>query len=226
MAPDPWLPLYDAACQAAQETAEKIQERNRCQRNGESSAKLNVIIRSSLQNLREKIDQLKELLLRAVSTHQITQLEGDRRQNLVDDLLTRQKQLQASYKNEGTEPDVTRSSLMTGGVKRGITNPWLLEESEETRGLGFDDLRQQQQRIIEEQDAGLDALSSIISRQKQMGQEIGNELDEQNGADTVQGVCSVWISEVDGVCRSFPSSERGGRSSHRQSLPEHQSGEV
>ncbi|KAM6317552.1 syntaxin-8 isoform 2-T2 [Podargus strigoides] len=180
MAPDPWLPLYDAACQAAQETAEKIQERNRCQRNGESSAKLNVIIRSSLQNLREKIDQLKELLLRAVSTHQITQLEGDRRQNLVDDLLTRQKQLQASYKNEGTEPDVTRSSLMTGGVKRGITNPWLLEESEETRGLGFDDLRQQQQRIIEEQDAGLDALSSIISRQKQMGQEIGNELDEQN----------------------------------------------
>nr|1GL2_D Chain D, SYNTAXIN 8 [Rattus norvegicus] len=33
---------------------------------------------------------------------------------------------------------------------------------------------------MQEQDAGLDALSSIISRQKQMGQEIGNELDEQN----------------------------------------------
>ncbi|NXW05095.1 STX8 protein, partial [Fregetta grallaria] len=174
------LSLHDAACRVAQEIAENIQERNRYQRNGESSAKLNVIIRSSLQNLGEKIDQLKDLLLRAVSTHQITQLEGDRRQNLVDDLLTRQKQLQASYKNEGTEPDVIRSSLMTGGVKRGVTNPWLLEESEETRGLGFDDLRQQQRRIIEEQDAGLDALSSIISRQKQMGQEIGNELDEQN----------------------------------------------
>ncbi|XP_052663169.1 syntaxin-8 isoform X2 [Harpia harpyja] len=185
MALDPWLSLYGAAGQIAQEIAEKIQERNRCQRNGESSAKLNVIIRSLLQNLREKIDQLKDLLLRAVSTHQITQLEGDRRQNLVDDLLTRQKQLQASYKNEGTEPDVIRSSLMTGGVKRGVTNPWLLEESEETRGLGFGDLRQQQRRIIEEQDAGLDALSSIISRQKQMGQEIGNELDEQNGADTL-----------------------------------------
>ncbi|NXW56424.1 STX8 protein, partial [Eurystomus gularis] len=174
------LSRYDAACQIAQEIAEKIQERNRYQRNGESSAKLNVMIRSSLQSLKEKIDQLKDLLLRAVSTHQITQLEGDRRQNLVDDLLTRQKQLQASYQNEGTETDVIRSSLMTGGVKRGVTNPWLLEESEETRGLGFDDLRQQQRRIIEEQDAGLDALSSIISRQKQMGQEIGNELDEQN----------------------------------------------
>uniref|UniRef100_A0A8C6ZPC1 Syntaxin-8 n=1 Tax=Nothoprocta perdicaria TaxID=30464 RepID=A0A8C6ZPC1_NOTPE len=179
-ATQPWLLMYDATCQAAHEVAEKIQERNRCQRNGESATKLNVAIRSSLQSLKERIDQLKDLLLRAVSTHQITQLEGDRRQNLVDDLLTRHRQLQASYKNEGPEPDVIRSSLMTGGVKRGVTNPWLLEEPEETRGLGFDDIRQQQRRIIQEQDAGLDALSSIISRQKQMGQEIGNELDEQN----------------------------------------------
>lgn len=38
---------------------------------------------------------------------------------------------------------------MTGGVKRGVTNPWLVEEPEETRGLGFGDLRQQQRRIIE-----------------------------------------------------------------------------
>ncbi|XP_032932621.1 syntaxin-8 isoform X1 [Catharus ustulatus] len=178
--PCPRLPLLAAARQLAQDIAEKIQERNRCQRSGESSAKVNVAIRTSLQSLREKIEQLRELLLRAVSTRQITQLEGDRRQNLVDDLLTRHRQLEASYRNEGPEPDMSRSSLMAGGAKRGITNPWLLEESEETRGLGFDELRQQQRRIIEEQDAGLDALSSIISRQKQMGQEIGNELDEQN----------------------------------------------
>lgn len=31
------------------------------------------------------------------------------------------------------------------------------------------------------QDAGLDALAVVISRQKIMGQEIGNELEEQNG---------------------------------------------
>lgn len=35
------------------------------------------------------------------------------------------------------------------------------------------------------QDAGLDALAAVISRQKQMGQEIGNELDEQNGKDVM-----------------------------------------
>uniref|UniRef100_A0A8D2IVI9 Syntaxin-8 n=1 Tax=Varanus komodoensis TaxID=61221 RepID=A0A8D2IVI9_VARKO len=180
MAPDPWLSLYDSACHTAQELAEKIQERNRYQRNGESTAKLNVTAKSLLQNLKEKTDRLKDLLLHSVSTRQITQLEGDRRQNLVDNLLTRHQQLQASFKNEGIEPDVIRSSLMAGGIGRGVTNPWLVEEPEETRGLSFHDIQKQQQSIIEEQDAGLDALSSILARQKQMGQEIGNELEEQN----------------------------------------------
>ncbi|XP_019610797.2 syntaxin-8 isoform X1 [Rhinolophus sinicus] len=180
MAPDPWFSTYDSTCQIAQEIAEKIQQRNQYERNGESTTKLTVTIRALLQNLKEKIALLKDLLLRAVSTHQITQLEGDRRQNLLDDLVTRERLLLASFKNEGAEPDLIRSSLMTGGAKRGVPNPWLLEEPEETRGLGFDEIRQQQQKIIQEQDAGLDALSSIISRQKQMGQEIGNELDEQN----------------------------------------------
>ncbi|XP_030063963.1 syntaxin-8 isoform X2 [Microcaecilia unicolor] len=180
MAPEPWLSMYDATCQLAQDIAEKIHERNRCQRRGENPVKVNMVIRNLLQNLKEKVEHLKDSLLRAVSTRQITQLEGDRRQNLVDDLLTRERQLQAAYKNEVTEPDVIRSSLMTGGGNHGVSNPWLLEEPEETRGLGFGEIRQQQQRIIAEQDAGLDALSSILSRQKQMGQDIGNELDEQN----------------------------------------------
>ncbi|XP_029456184.1 syntaxin-8 isoform X2 [Rhinatrema bivittatum] len=214
MAPDPWLATYDVTCHLAQDIAEKIHERNRCQRRGENPAKVNMALRTLLQNLKEKIEYLKDSLLRAVSTRQITQLEGDRRQNLVDDLLTREKQLQASYKNEGTEPDLIRSSLMTGKCHHGVSNPWLLEEPEETRGLGFGEIRQQQQRIIadccllhnssqgvrfstinmerkdqrthrgkgqkREQDAGLDALSSVLSRQKQMGQDIGNELDEQN----------------------------------------------
>ncbi|XP_033040458.1 syntaxin-8 isoform X1 [Trachypithecus francoisi] len=180
MAPDPWFSTYDSTCQIAQEIAEKIQQRNQYERKGEKAPKLTVTIRALLQNLKEKIALLKDLLLRAVATHQITQLEGDRRQNLLDDLVTRERLLLASFKNEGAEPDLIRSSLMSEEAKRGAPNPWLFEEPEETRGLGFDEIRQQQQKIIQEQDAGLDALSSIISRQKQMGQEIGNELDEQN----------------------------------------------
>ncbi|KAB0362900.1 hypothetical protein FD754_007056 [Muntiacus muntjak] len=152
--PEPLFSTYDSTCQIAQEIAEKVQQRNQYERNGENTTKLTVTIRALLQKLKEKIALLKDLLLRAVATHQM-------------------------------------SSLMTGGAKRGAPNPWLLEEPEETRGLGFDEIRQQQQKIIQEQDAGLDALSSIISRQKQMGQEIGNELDEQNVAEVPYYITSL-----------------------------------
>lgn len=38
---------------------------------------------------------------------------------------------------------------MSEETKRGTPNPWLCEEPEETRGLGFDEIRQQQQKIIQ-----------------------------------------------------------------------------
>lgn len=43
------------------------------------------------------------------------------------------------------------------------------------------DMRQQQLRILNDQDEGLDNLSKIISRQKQLAIRIGDEVEEQNG---------------------------------------------
>ncbi|XP_053711838.1 syntaxin-8-like [Synchiropus splendidus] len=183
MSQDTWLQNYDATCRLAQEVAENIHERNRQQRTGGNPAKINMTLRASLQKLKQNIAQLKESLLRASSSRRIMQSEADRRQNLIDDLLTREKQLIATFKGESTDPQTTRSTLMSGmpQTSSGVAaNPWLVNESEETRGLSVGEIKQQQQRIIEAQDAGLDALAAVISRQKIMGQEIGNELDEQN----------------------------------------------
>uniref|UniRef100_A0A8C0SG64 Syntaxin-8 n=2 Tax=Canis lupus familiaris TaxID=9615 RepID=A0A8C0SG64_CANLF len=105
MAPDPWFSTYDSTCQIAQEIAEKIQQQNQYERNGENTIRLTVTIRTLLQNLKEKIAFLKDLLLNAVSTHQITQLEGDQRQNLLDELITRERLLVASFKNEDSSID-------------------------------------------------------------------------------------------------------------------------
>ncbi|XP_048055518.1 syntaxin-8 isoform X1 [Megalobrama amblycephala] len=181
MSQDFWLQNYDAACRLAQEIAENIHERNRQQRTGGNTAKLNMTLRASLQKLKQNIAQLRETLNRAAAQRQILQAEADRRQNLVDDLATRETRLNASFKGDLTEAEPSRSSLMAGGYGSGpAVNPWLVNEPEETRGLGFGEIKQQQQQIIEAQDAGLDALAAVISRQKQMGQDIGNELDEQN----------------------------------------------
>ncbi|KAF3687517.1 Syntaxin-8 [Channa argus] len=182
MSQDPWLQNYDATCRLAQEIAENIHERNRQQRTGGNPAKINMTLRASLQKLKQNIAQLKEGLLRTSSSRRIMQSEADRRQNLIDDLLTREKHLNATFKGDLTEPQPSRQLMAGGaGASGGVTaNPWLVDESDETRGLTFGEIKQQQQRIIETQDAGLEALAAVISRQKTMGQEIGNELDEQN----------------------------------------------
>ncbi|XP_056315806.1 syntaxin-8 isoform X1 [Danio aesculapii] len=181
MSKDLWLENYDAACRLAQEIAENTHERNRQQRTGGNPAKLNMTLRASLQKLKQNIAQLRETLNRAAAQRHIMQAEADRRQSLVDDLATRETRLNASFKGDITEAEPSRSSLMAGGNGSGsAVNPWLINESEETKGLSFGEIKHQQQQIIEAQDAGLDALASVLSRQKQMGQEIGNELDEQN----------------------------------------------
>nr|XP_046266466.1 syntaxin-8 [Scatophagus argus] len=183
MSQDLWLQNYDATCRLAQEIAENINERNRQQRTGGNPAKINMTLRASLQKLKQNIGQLKDGLLRASSARRIMQSEADRRQNLIDNLLTREKQLNATFRGDNTEPEPSRSTLMAeaAGVSRGgAANPWLINETEETRGLTIGEIKQQQQHIIEAQDAGLDALAAVISRQKIMGQEIGNELDEHN----------------------------------------------
>lgn len=44
-----------------------------------------------------------------------------------------------------------RSTLMAegGGAGGGASNPWLVNETEETRGLTFGEIKEQQQQIIE-----------------------------------------------------------------------------
>ncbi|XP_042610991.1 syntaxin-8-like isoform X3 [Cyprinus carpio] len=150
-------------------------------------------LRASLQKLKQNIAQLRETLNQTSAQRRIMQAEANRRQTLVDDLATRETRLNASFKGDLLEAEPSRSSLMTGGNGSGPAgNPWLVNESEETRGLSFGEIKHHQQQIIEAQDAGLDALAAVISRQKQMGQEIGNELEEQNETSHQWRICLSW----------------------------------
>lgn len=178
-ASDSWLAQHEATCRMTQDIAENIQERNRQQRTGGNPAKVSVTIRLSLQNLNRDIGRLRDGLLRAASSNFITQREAERRQSLLDELETKDRQLHTMFSgNGGGTTDSARMGLLGGGATG--ASSWLEEEPEDTRGRSFADLRQQQKSIIQEQDAGLEVLSSIIARQKQMGHAIGNELETQN----------------------------------------------
>lgn len=56
--------------------------------------------------------------------------------------------------------------------------------SSRAKNVTVDDLRKQQTKILENQDEGLEALSKVISRQKNLALRIGDEVDDQNGKNS------------------------------------------
>ncbi|OZJ04755.1 hypothetical protein BZG36_01835 [Bifiguratus adelaidae] len=64
--------------------------------------------------------------------------------------------------------------------RRVFGNPNALKETPQTMGLDNDQLLQLQNQMMDDQDAQVEQFSSILTRQKQIGLAIGDELDEQN----------------------------------------------
>ncbi|XP_052791138.1 syntaxin-8-like [Mya arenaria] len=171
---DSWLLDYDRCAQLGQDIMEKITERNKHNRTSKPYTKLSAQVRSSMKQFSGDVEKLKNGLIRATSSYHITQREVDRRQGMMDKLITKEKHLETAFRNEGGE---SRAGLMAGGSD----DPWgVREEPAEFHGIGNMGLRDHQQQIIREQDRGLDALSNVISRQKNMALDIGNEVGQQN----------------------------------------------
>nr|CAD7448174.1 unnamed protein product [Timema bartmani] len=87
-----------------------------------------------------------------------------------------------------TASEMLRSNLMQrpGPVFADMgTTGWGTDEPEDDRTqseqhMSVNELRQHQQRMVKDQNEGLEILSKVISRQKEIAQTIGNEVDIQN----------------------------------------------
>ncbi|XP_063850447.1 syntaxin-8-like isoform X2 [Scylla paramamosain] len=69
-----------------------------------------------------------------------------------------------------------------GGAPQGAGWGWGVEEEEgeDTRHLTTSQMREEQQRLIQEQDRGLEALSTVVSHQRRIASAIGTEVEQQN----------------------------------------------
>lgn len=161
-----------------QDIMEKINERNQRRRNGGNYNKVQSDVRIMLKTFSRDLNNLKQSLLRASSSYHVTEREIDRRQSMLDQLITKEKQMTAAFQQEAGQSDYGRSSLLATDPRGRDTNPF--DEPEPDSNVSIDDMRRQQQQIIAEQDQGLEALSGIIQRQKFMGQAISDEVDLQN----------------------------------------------
>ncbi|XP_046855385.1 syntaxin-8-like [Xenia sp. Carnegie-2017] len=182
MAGDTWVLECKSAEDLACDIMEKLNEKNRLKRSGANCSKVDTQCRLMLQNYTKELQRLKDELRRASSSYFITDREAERRQDMIDQLVTREKRLKAAFSQESAQSDYGRGSLLGTGSSFSVpSDPWSTDvESDDTRNKGINELRQQQQQMIAEQDRGLDALSEAIQRQKVIGNVIMNEVDDQN----------------------------------------------
>jgi len=119
--------------------------------------------------------EIKNLLsgLDGVPGGSLTPWERERRVRLCEGLQSSLQKVMAEFKGD--------SSRVTGQVADLGTTGWGNEdESENTSYLSTDQLLQRNRTSEREQDAGLEALSRVVSQQKRIASAIGNEVDDQN----------------------------------------------
>ncbi|WAQ96043.1 STX8-like protein [Mya arenaria] len=160
---------------------EKITERNKHNRTSKPYTKLSAQVRSSMKQFSGDVEKLKNGLIRATSSYHITQREVDRRQGMMDKLITKEKHLETAFRNEGGE---SRAGLMAGGSD----DPWgVREEPAEFHGIGNMGLRDHQQQIIRE------ILDDIIDHTDRTGQRLIKETRHIRIVDRKSATCGFWV---------------------------------
>lgn len=125
-----------------------------------------------------------------------TTQEAERRQRQVETLASQYVRLETQFMGADTN-DKDRNELLNNGRPSYWQGGNMNDDDDDDEPIAdfrpkpsssssyeattVDDLRKHQSRILEDQNEGLEALSKVISRQKNLALRIGDEFDEQNG---------------------------------------------
>lgn len=174
---DPWLSDLDACERLSNEIQSQLVARNREGQLSRQYSSISGQVRVRLKQFGSELEQLNKKLSYISSS--LTSAEAERRQRQVEGLQSKLVQLQRQFSS--VEASAERASLFASGSSRLFDDddddPALIKpESSYT----VTDLRAQQTRILEDQNEGLDALSKVISRQKELATRIGGEVDRHN----------------------------------------------
>ncbi|KAF5305630.1 hypothetical protein FQR65_LT07711 [Abscondita terminalis] len=167
---DPWLDEHEHCEKLHREIMEQLSLRQKESRSTEKFARMSSSIRFRLKQYNGQVNQLKE------KTNQAARSRATIKTNRIT---TIQRGANGKMFNEhNLNLNQDRTHLL------GATANWESDEDEfgagEAQTLTVEQLKNQQKQMLEDQDKGLDSLSKIISKQKNIAQTISNEVDLQN----------------------------------------------
>lgn len=178
---NPWLREHEACEKLHREIAAQLSERDSESPSSSAFGKLSASIRVRLRQLSVEVQQLRDKLAISSNDDSITPHEAERRMRLVENLESSVRQLQHRFTRHHDFDD-NRPQLMPGPGGRVFADMGTTGWGDDSESDTFDVQRAQKmtQQVIKEQDAGLEELSKIISRQKNIARAIGNEVDVHN----------------------------------------------
>uniref|UniRef100_A0A1E1XEP6 Putative snare protein tlg1/syntaxin 6 n=1 Tax=Amblyomma aureolatum TaxID=187763 RepID=A0A1E1XEP6_9ACAR len=113
----------------------------------------------------------------------ITSGEVERRQYMVNTLLNKGREMDALMANKAPVPGQAGRKELFGTELANVAvseGGWNGEETEATQNLTVVEIREQQQKVLREQDRGLEGLSHVLGRQKEMAIGFNEELNLHN----------------------------------------------
>uniref|UniRef100_A0A182JP66 t-SNARE coiled-coil homology domain-containing protein n=1 Tax=Anopheles christyi TaxID=43041 RepID=A0A182JP66_9DIPT len=180
---DPWLTELDACENLSNDIQSQLAARNRENQLSREYSIISGTVRVRLKQLGSELDQLTRKL--GLISNTLTSGEAERRQRRIEALQSKLIQLQRQF--QYVEPAAARSALFeTNSNARGRSVGFADDDDDDPALIptnskySVGDLRTQQSRILEDQNEGLEALSQVIARQKELATRIGGEVDRHN----------------------------------------------
>eukprot|EP00088_Acartia_fossae_P070342 TRINITY_DN9396_c0_g1_i1.p1 TRINITY_DN9396_c0_g1~~TRINITY_DN9396_c0_g1_i1.p1 ORF type:complete len:253 (-),score=41.14 TRINITY_DN9396_c0_g1_i1:93-851(-) len=192
---DSWERELESAEKLHQNALSLIGDRGKYNRSSSIYLQLTDDLRRTLAQFKQQVARLSDKL--NAEQQSLTSGEKSRREGIVDSLSRKERDLKelvskTSFRDvDQDKRNLFRKPVPGGGVanlgktgwgdvERGGGGDGDGEESRDTAGLSAQALRDRREEALADQDAGLDALHSVILRQKNMAQQIGTEIHQQN----------------------------------------------
>ncbi|CAG9856033.1 unnamed protein product [Phyllotreta striolata] len=170
---DPWLLEHDSCEKLHRDIMEQLTIRQKHPRNTDKYSQLSASIRLRLKQYNNEVSQLNQKLDATSKSNNITPAEIERRTRQIEILHSKGIQIQKMFDEQIAIKSLEERRELVG---IGTAN---LEISPST-SYSIGDLKETQIRMLGEQDEGLNNLSKIISRQKDIAHTISNEVDYHN----------------------------------------------
>uniref|UniRef100_A0A1B6C2F9 t-SNARE coiled-coil homology domain-containing protein n=1 Tax=Clastoptera arizonana TaxID=38151 RepID=A0A1B6C2F9_9HEMI len=185
---DPWILEHESCEKLYRQIVEQLNSRSRFPRNSDKYASISASIRIQMKQYATEVQQLKKKLDQF--SNNLTLEETERRHRLIETLQSLNIQLQHKFHDRGSAKEDRNKLLGAQGVFKDMgTTGWSLDDDDDDEPLASQPLlhnasptqiRLLQQKMLEDQDQGLERLSKVISRQKDIAVTIGNEVTLQN----------------------------------------------